>query len=141
MFKNKGFIEFIKYASIGALNVLIDFLVLNLLWFFTGMYSGTINYLFKLISFSIYSINGYFLNKKFTFKTKDSSYIQYASVIGIAAILNGIILSNLSSYNLLNVSQVLWSNISALIASMGTGILSFLINKFFIFKKKLILLF
>ncbi len=35
MFKNKSFIEFIKYASIGALNVLIDFLVLNLLWFFT----------------------------------------------------------------------------------------------------------
>ncbi len=67
MFKNKGFIEFIKYASIGALNVLIDFLVLNLLWFFTGMYSGTINYLFKLISFSIYSINGYFLNKKLIF--------------------------------------------------------------------------
>ncbi len=101
---------------------------------FTGRYSGNINYLFKLISFSIYSINGYFLNRKFTFKTKNSSYIQYASVIGIAAILNGIILSNLSSYNLLNVSQVLWSNISALIASMGTGILSFLINKFFIFK-------
>lgn len=135
MIKNNSFIEFIKYASIGALNVLIDFLVLNLLWSFTGMYSGNINYLFKLISFSIYSINGYFLNKKFTFKTKDSSYIQYASVIGIAAILNGIILSNLSSYNLLNTSQVLWSNISALIASMGTGILSFLINKFFIFKR------
>ncbi|AJD30518.1 MULTISPECIES: GtrA family protein [Clostridium] len=135
MIKNNSFIEFIKYASIGALNVLIDFLVLNLLWSFTGMYSGNINYLFKLISFSIYSINGYFLNKKFTFKTKDSSYIQYASVIGIAAILNGIILSNLSSYNLLNVSQVLWSNISELIASMGTGILSFLINKFFIFKR------
>ena len=111
MIKNNSFIEFIKYASIGALNVLIDFLVLNLLWSFTGMY------------------------KKFTFKTKDSSYIQYASVIGIAAILNGIILSNLSSYNLLNVSQVLWSNISELIASMGTGILSFLINKFFIFKR------
>lgn len=70
MFKNKGFIEFIKYASIGALNVLIDFLVLNLLWFLTGRYSGNINYLFKLISFSIYSINGYLLNRKFTFKTK-----------------------------------------------------------------------
>ncbi|MCS4526205.1 GtrA family protein [Clostridium botulinum] len=106
-----------------------------MLWFLTGRYSGNINYLFKLISFSIYSINGYLLNRKFTFKTKNSPYIQYASVIGIAAILNGIILSTLSSYNLLNVSQVLWSNISALIASMGTGILSFLINKFFIFKK------
>ncbi|MGO5093818.1 GtrA family protein [Clostridium sporogenes] len=135
MIKNNGFIEFIKYVSIGALNVIIDFSVLNLLWFFTGLYSGNINYLFKLISFSIYSINGYTLNKKFTFKTKNSSYIQYASVIGIAAILNGIILSNLSSYNFLNVSQVIWSNISALIASMSTGILSFLINKFFIFKK------
>ncbi|NFM25919.1 GtrA family protein [Clostridium sporogenes] len=135
MIKNNGFIEFIEYVSIGALNVIIDFSVLNLLWFFTGLYSGNINYLFKLISFSIYSINGYTLNKKFTFKTKNSSYIQYASVIGIAAILNGIILSNLSSYNLLNISQVIWSNISALIASMSTGILSFLINKFFIFKK------
>ncbi|MCR1933716.1 GtrA family protein [Clostridium tepidum] len=135
MIKNTGFIEFIKYASIGALNVIIDFSVLNLLWFLTGLYSGNINYLFKLISFLIYSVNGYILNKKFTFKTQNSSYIQYVSVIGIAAILNGIILSNLSSYNLLNVPQVIWSNISALIASMSTGILSFLINKFFIFKK------
>ncbi|EJO5346115.1 GtrA family protein [Clostridium botulinum] len=135
MTKNKSFIEFIKYAFIGSLNVLIDFLVLNLLWFFTSIYSGNINYLFKLISFSIYSINGYLLNSKFTFKTNKNSYIQYASVIGIAAILNAIILSNLSSFNLLNISQVLWSNISALIASMSTGVLSFLINKFFVFKE------
>ncbi len=61
MIKNTGFIEFIKYASIGALNVIIDFSVLNLLWFLTGLYSGNINYLFKLISFLIYSVNGYIL--------------------------------------------------------------------------------
>ncbi|WP_251860567.1 GtrA family protein [Clostridium sp. Marseille-Q2269] len=135
MITNKNFIQFIKYASIGVLNVLIDFLILNLLWFITGIYSGNINYLFKVISFSAYSMSGYFLNRKFTFKSNSSSYIQYASVIGIAAILNSIILSNLSSYNLLNVSQIIWSNISALIASMCTGILSFLINKLFVFKK------
>lgn len=130
----KSFMQFIKYSLIGGLNVIIDFAILNLLWFSTACYEGRINYLFKFISFCAYSTNGYFMNKKFTFKSKESSYFKYISVIGIAALLNGIILSNLTIHNFLNLKSVLWANISALVASITTGIISFLINKFLVFK-------
>ena len=129
----KSMKQFILYAIIGTSNFLIDFFILNTLWKITGVYSGYINFLFKAISFLAYSANGYYWNKKYTFKT-EGSYIKFASVLGAAAIVNAFILSNLSLYNLLGVSQALWSNISALTASITTGIASFLINKFIVFK-------
>lgn len=129
----KSIKQFILYVIIGTSNFLIDFFILNILWKITGIYSGYINFLFKGISFLAYSANGYYWNKKYTFKT-EGSYIKFASVLGAAAIANAFILSNLSLYNLLGVSQILWSNISALTASITTGIVSFLINKFIVFK-------
>ncbi|WP_125152085.1 GtrA family protein [Clostridium rectalis] len=125
--------QFILYAAIGTSNVIIDFIILNILWKITNMYSGYINILFKFISFMFYSINGYYLNKKYTFKL-EGAYIKYASILGIAALLNSLILSTLSLYNRFNIPQILWCNICALIASICTGIISFLINKKLIFK-------
>lgn len=122
------------YALIGGSNVIIDFTILNILWKITGIYKGAINILFKAISFTAYSINGYYWNKKYTFKG-EGSYLKFASVMGTAAMLNAIILSIMSNKNILGISQILWANISALTASMTTGIGSFLINKFYIFKK------
>lgn len=129
----KSIKQFILYVIIGTSNFLIDFFILNILWKVTGIYSGYINFLFKGISFLAYSTNGYYWNKKYTFKT-EGSYIKFASVLGAAAIANAFILSNLSLYNLLGISQILWSNISALTASITTGTASFLINKFIVFK-------
>ncbi|PRR79355.1 hypothetical protein CLLI_08350 [Clostridium liquoris] len=130
---NKNIKQFILYAIIGGSNFFIEFFILNILWKITGLYSGYINFLFKGIAFIAYSINGYYWNKKYTFKT-EGSYVSYASVLGAASIVDAFILSNLSLHNLLGVSQVLWSNISALTASITTGVASFLINKFAVFK-------
>lgn len=124
--------QFILYALIGFSNVIIDFSILNILWRTTGIYKGSINILFKLISFVFYSLNGYYWNKKHTFKT-DGSFLKFASVLGIAAIINSIILSIMSLYNILGLSDLLWSNICALVASIITGIGSFLVNKLYIF--------
>lgn len=124
--------QFILYALIGFSNVIIDFSILNILWKTTGIYKGSINILFKLISFVFYSLNGYYWNKKYTFKT-DGSFLKFASVLGIAAIINSIILSIMSLYNILGLSDLLWSNICALVASIITGIGSFLVNKLYIF--------
>ncbi|MBU5269602.1 GtrA family protein [Clostridium cochlearium] len=126
--------QFILYALIGSSNVVIDFCILNMLWMVTGIYKGAANILFKFISFIFYSLNGYYWNKKYTFKT-EGSFLKFASVLGIAAIINSIILSIMSIYNILGISDLLWSNICALTASIITGIGSFLINKLYIFKK------
>lgn len=136
--KKGSLYQFVLYACIGGVNVALDFAVMNLLWHFSGRYSGNINYLFKSISFIAYSTNGYFLNKKLTFNAEgnSSSYLKYMSVLGAAMIANAFILSNLTMYNLLDTSPALWANICQLIASMTTGIASFLANKFFVFTKK-----
>ncbi|KYH34770.1 GtrA-like protein [Clostridium tepidiprofundi DSM 19306] len=140
--------QFIKYGIIGGLNFLIDFSVVKVLSLLTGVTSGLILSLFNLVSFFLYSINGYILNRKFTFKTEGNkkSYIKYASVLGIAMIANSIILIALTSKNPLikpslsseqiEILNNRWLSISKLIASMTTGVFSFLINKFFVFNKK-----
>src|SRR5665647_742154 len=97
-------------------------------------------FVFNIIAFSVYSICGYNLNKKFTFSesSKDTSYFEYASVLLFALILNSCMLVILTSRNPLihllhNKSNIiklnhLWVNICILIDSMTIGFLSFLIN-------------
>lgn len=138
--------QFIQYALIGGMNVLIDFAILNLCSYITGITKGWPLVIFNVISFAAYSTNGYFFNRKFTFKTEGNfhTYIKYVSVLGIGMILNSFLLLMLTRKNFLLIwnpsiplqkSNRIWMNISKLIASMTTGILSFLINKFVVFKK------
>lgn len=132
--KIKDLREIIFYIIIGGSNFVIDFTILNLLWGITHLYKGYVNILFKTFSFIICSINGYSLNKKYTFKT-EGSYIKYASVLGISNIMDAFLLSILSMHNILGISQIAWCNISNFIAYASTGILGFIINKLFIFKR------
>lgn len=128
--------ELIKYASVGTLNVLIDFLILEILMVTTGIYKGFYLAVFNAISFIVYSINGYILNKKFTFKSEKSSYFKYASILFCTMLLNSFILSTLTLYNLLGVKPLIWASLVKIFASMTTGLLNFIINKFFVFRKK-----
>lgn len=130
-------LQFITYALIGGSNELINLAILNFLTYITGIYSNKfILLIFELISFIAYSINGYFLNKKFTFKAKKSSYFKYASVLGTSAIFNTLLFIILNSNNMFNLSNSLWLNMSKIIASMAVGVITFLVNKFFVFKTK-----
>lgn len=142
MSNNKGFvkniIEFISYATVGASNVLIDILVFNLLWKITGHSIGNINYLFKLISFSIYSTTGYLLNKNMTFKSsgEKGAYFKYASLLAFLSFLDAALIVKLTRFNIFHIKHILWNNICVLFAAMATGLLGYIINKFFIFAKK-----
>ncbi len=60
--------QFIKYALVGAINIIIDIIILNILSYTTGITSGKMLFVFNIIAFCVYSICGYKLNKKFTFK-------------------------------------------------------------------------
>lgn len=130
-------LQFITYALIGGSNELINLGILNFLTYITGIYSNKfILFAFEFISFIAYSINGYFLNKKFTFKAKKSSYFKYTGVLGTSAIFNTLLFITLNSHNMLNLSNSLWLNLSKVVASMTIGVITFLVNKFFVFKNK-----
>lgn len=132
-------LQFIYYALIGGSTFLIDIMVMNILWKVTGKSIGNINYIFKLISFIIYSSIGYQLNKKITFKSDNSnksSYFKYASVVGILSLVDAIVVSNLTQLNIWSINNTLWANICNFGSSATTGIIGFLINKLVIFKKE-----
>lgn len=132
----KSVLEFVKYAIVGTSNVIIDFSILNLLMYTTSVYKGGLLIIFNIISFAVYSVNGYLLNRKFTFKSNDSSYFLYAAVLGSAMLINSYILYFLSINNIMNINQVLWANAAKLFASVVSGVFSFLLSKNHIFKTK-----
>lgn len=129
--------QFISYTIVGASNVLIDLLVFNVLWKVTGHSHGNINYLFKFISFCIYSTTGYLLNKNVTFERNDTknSHLKYVSLLAFLSFLDAVIISKLTLFHPSHIRHFYWNNLSVLFASIITGILGFIINKFLIFKK------
>jgi len=143
----KSLVQFIKYAFVGAINTIIDIVILNILSFSTGITHGKMLFIFNIIAFSIYSICGYNLNKKFTFKegSRTSTYFEYASVLLFGMILNSCMLVILTSRNPLihlfkggsNIMKLnhLWFNICILMDSITIGFFGFLINKFFVFNE------
>ncbi|WP_310910182.1 GtrA family protein [Clostridium estertheticum] len=145
---NQSLAQFIKYSIIGAFNTVIDIAVLNILSYTTGITRGKFLFLFNFIAFLIYSICGYYLNKKFTFKENSAknAYFQYASVQFVSMILNSFILVHLTHRNPLihllhhhrSMAHLnhLWLNISMLIGCTILGVFGFFINKFFVFNKK-----
>lgn len=135
--KLNSILQFISYASVGASNVIIDIIVLNILWKITGKCTGNVNYLFKFISFLIYSTTGYLLNKHVTFKSNGGikAYFKYVALLAVLSAIDAIIIVHLTLIPI-DIPITFWSNICALLASMTTGILGFLINKFLIFSKK-----
>ncbi|WP_414648702.1 GtrA family protein [Clostridium sp.] len=146
--KLQSLAQFIKYALVGATNIIIDLTILNILSYTTGITHGKTLFVFNIMSFCVYSICSYNLNKKFTFKetSKGNNYFQYASVLFFSMILNSFMLILLTRRNPLihimhhtkNIMKLnhLWLNISILTGSMIIGLVGFLINKYFVFNKK-----
>ncbi|QGU95317.1 GtrA family protein [Clostridium bovifaecis] len=134
--KNRTLIQLITYGLIGGSNVLINLIIINILSHITGIYSGITMYIFYGISFVAYSINGYYLNRKFTFTSKSSSYFKYASVLAVSAFCNSTLCTILTFFNIFSVSEVLWLNFSVIFSSIAVGILTFIVNKYFVFKDK-----
>lgn len=134
--KSHWFFQYITYGAVGTVNVIIDICIINILMAITHIYRGKMFFLFKLISFVVYSISGYFMNKRLTFDckhTKNTTYLAYALTLFIAAMGNGWILSTFTMLSLDRISPRVWANIVNIIASMTTGTISFLVNKFLIF--------
>lgn len=135
-------IQFIKFLVVGLSNTGIDFGVLNLLMFSTGISSGFFYSVFKAISFTCAVVNSYIWNKRWTFGKGDYldkkefskfftiSLIAFGFNIGIASILVNVVgpIGGISPYA--------WANISALVAVGFTTLINFFGYKYLVFKDK-----
>lgn len=133
--------QFSKYASVGFLNTMIDFGILNLLSFLTGIYSGFYIIGLNSIAAAFSTTNGYFWNKYWAFDSQGRAHIKefiYFALAGFTGLfINTFIVYVLTTFTRLpgGADGPLLENIAkvfATIVSMGWNFFAF---KFLVFKK------
>ena len=152
--------QFLKFAFIGTINTALDIGVLTLMMYFTGINVKTSpsGYsILKAISFSVATANSYIFNKFWTFRDKtksDTLEISQFAIISIGGVLINVSVATIvGTYitpiaplvdltefllNLVNIkleTNIIWSSLSAAIATSVSLIWNFLGYKFIVFKK------
>lgn len=88
--------QFLRFSAVGLLNSIIDFIVLNLLSYATGIYAGPRVAALNAVAFFVAVLNSYVWNKYWTFKrggsvgTAEFSKFFIVNVCG-AALNSGIV--------------------------------------------------
>jgi putative flippase GtrA len=133
-------LQFSKFAVVGFVNTALDFGVLNVLIFATGVRGGAYLILLNSISFSIATANSYFWNKYWTFKKKDSVKVveigQFLTVSLIGLAINSGIVYLISTHisPMFGFSPGLWVNLAKVAATGASLIWNFVGYKFLVFK-------
>ena len=134
--------QFYKFALTGTLNTFIDLGIFNLLMLVFGITVGLPLSVFKGISFSAGVVNSYFWNKFWTFGKKETKvatkeFSQFYLITGIGFLLNVGVFSLIVNFisPQFGLSEALWANISAIIATFCVCVWNFLGYKFIVFKK------
>lgn len=144
LIKYPTLIQFSKFCIVGVINTAIDFGVLNLLMYFSGIYKGPQIAIFNVISFTVAVINSYALNKYWTFKEKKAGakkvpkqFFQYLCVSIIGITINTSIVYSVATYvsPLFGFSVLLWANFAKGLATAVSLFWNFIGYKFIVFKK------
>lgn len=131
-----------KFLLTGSLNTFIDLGVLNFLMWAFDVAHGWPYSLFKGISFTTSVVNSYFWNKFWTFEKKETGigakeFSRFYLLTGVGFLLNVGIASFL--VNVLGpqfgLSEKLWANVGAIIATTLVCMWNFLGYKLIVFKK------
>ncbi|MCG6552596.1 MAG: GtrA family protein [Candidatus Magnetominusculus sp. LBB02] len=136
--------QFIRFALIGALNTLVDLLVLNIETLATGLKTGTPYAIQKEISFLFGVACSYYFNKRWAFQdnSKERQGVQFSLFIAISVV--GSLINAATStlavryltpliYHEALTGQV-WVNIGALIGTAAALCWNFIGYKSFVFK-------
>ena len=130
-----------KFILVGILNTFVDLGVLNFLILISGIASGLGYSAFKGISFIVAVINSYFWNKFWTFKKPKTvrpgkeflqffivSLIGFGINVGIASLVVNMVGLQFG------LSEKIWANVGAIIATFCGMTWNFLGYKFIVFK-------
>lgn len=135
-------VQFSKFILIGALNTGIDFAILNLLMWQTGIYSGKYIILLNAISFSVAVINSYFWNKFWIFRAKGTTqtgkeFVQFITITLIGMAINTAIVYSVTTLisPMFGLSVELWANLAKVAATGISLIWNFTGYKLIVFKK------
>jgi len=139
-----AFEQFGKFVLVGVLNTFVDWATLNLLLFVThfSFVTGFGYSLIKGVSFVVATINSYYWNKFWTFKSverkKDpAEFLQFLAVSIVGFVINvsvATVVVNLVKRPL-NVTPEIWATIGAMIATIFGMLWNFFGYKIFVFKK------
>ena len=135
--KNRHPKRFIKFSVVGVVNFLIDFSILNLLSFVTGINQGIVAALFSAVSFLIANLNSYFLNRKWTFKAtnKNSNYKTFLAISALGVAVNILIIYIFTTFvSQPYFSDIIWLNISKMVATGFVMFFNYFGYKKFVFK-------
>lgn len=134
------FFQFGKFIIIGLANTALDFGILNLLIFLTGIERGHLYSTFKSVSFVVGIINSYLWNKFWTFESAESKWAgkQFFQFVMISAV--GFVINVATASLVVNfigpvggVSPRLWANIGAFVAIVISVFWNFFGYKFIVF--------
>jgi len=133
--------QFSKYASVGFLNTMIDFGILNLLSLFFGIYSGFYIILLNSIAAIFSTTNGYFWNKYWTFGSQEKAHVKEFTYFVLAGfgglIINTSIVYVITTFTRLpgGVDGPFLENIAKVFATIASMSWNFYAFKFLVFKK------
>jgi len=130
--------QFAKFAQVGVLNTAIDFGILNLLIFVTGITSGLSIIPLNAISFSTAIVNSFFWNEKWVFKAKkEANFITFVVVTLIGLAINSGIVYAITTFvpPTFVDSQTLWANLAKVLATGISLIWNFTGYRLIVFKK------
>jgi putative flippase GtrA len=135
------FFQFAKFITVGLANTAVDFGVLNLLMWSSGVYEGKTIILFNVISFLIAAIHSYIWNKLWTFSFKGKSnvanqFLQFIIVSLVGVLINSGIVYIITTWVSSSASNGVLVNIAKLVATVVSLIWNFIGYKFIVFKKK-----
>ena len=135
--------QFGKFCYVGFSNLLIDFGILNLFIYYSGLDSGIYYSVFKGTSFLFAVVNSYIWNKYWTFDNGNEGkilkqFMKFLTVLGIGMIINvtiaSLIVNKIDPPD--SISTKLWANVGAIVSLFFTFSWNFLGMKFLVFNKK-----
>ena len=137
-------VQFAKFCVISFSNLVIDFGILNLLIYYSGVAEGVLYSVFKAASFILANVNGYAWNKFWTFRSGEvegwmNQLIKFFAVVGVGLVIN----VTVASYVVAefggsggSISSTVWANIGAAVSLVLTLFWNFFGLKYLVFKKR-----
>lgn len=131
-----------RFVAVGLVNTAIDFGILNLLSFTTGVYSGGGLIALNSIAFLVAVANSYFMNKYWTFGAQDGAktveVYKFLSISLIGLGINSSFVYGITTFiapPLPQIGPAIWENLAKAVATGVSLIWNFTGYKFFVFKR------